>query len=56
MLRNTPYAPKHHTESQVISELVSIVKTTLDALQSIIWIAERLICQVNAEYWLAHKP
>ncbi|KIM88215.1 hypothetical protein PILCRDRAFT_3254 [Piloderma croceum F 1598] len=47
--------PKHHTESQVVSELISIIKTTSDALQSIVWIAERLIRQVNAERRLAHK-
>jgi hypothetical protein len=51
-----PMPSKHHTESRVVSELVSIIKTTSDALQSIIWIAERLIRQVNAERRLAHKP
>jgi hypothetical protein len=48
-----PKPQQHHTESQVISELVSIVKTTSDALQNIVWIAIR---QVNAERQLAHKP
>jgi hypothetical protein len=51
-----PMPPQHHTESQLTSELVSLIKTTSEALQSIIRIAERLIHQVNAERRLAHKP
>ena len=48
--------PQNHTRSQLTSDLVSLIKTTSEALQGIVRIAERLIHQVNAERRLAHKP
>jgi hypothetical protein len=48
--------PKNHTESRLTFELVSLMKTTSEALQNIVCITERLIRQVNAERRLAHKP
>jgi hypothetical protein len=48
--------PKNHAESRLTLELVSLIKTTSEALQKVVCIAERLIRQVNAERRLAHKP
>jgi hypothetical protein len=54
--KTLPILQLHHTESQVVPKLFSIIKTASDTLQSIVRIAEKLICQVNAEHRLAHKP
>jgi hypothetical protein len=51
-----PVPQQHHTESRLTVELISIIKTTSEALQSIVRVAEKLIRQVNAERRLAHKP
>ena len=48
--------PRHHTQSQLTLELIGIIKTTSEALQSIIRVAEKLIRQVNASHRLAHRP
>jgi hypothetical protein len=48
--------PRHHTQSQLTSELIGIIKTTSEALQSIVRVAEKLIRQVNASRRLAHRP
>jgi hypothetical protein len=48
--------PRIHTESRLTFELVSLIKTTLEALQNVVRIAKRLIRQVNVERRLAHKP
>ena len=48
--------PQHHTQSQLTSELIGIIKTTSEALQSIVRVAEKLIRQVNASRRLAHRP
>ena len=47
--------PKNLTGSQLTSDLVSLIKTTSEALQNIVHIPERLIHQANAERRLAHK-
>jgi hypothetical protein len=47
--------PKNHTESRLTFELISLMKTTSEALQNIVRITERLIRQVNTERRLAHK-
>ena len=47
--------PKNHTGSQLTSDLVSLIKTTLEALQNIVHITERLTHKANAERRLAHK-
>jgi hypothetical protein len=47
---------QHHTQSHLTSELVGIIKTTSEALQGIVRIAEKLIRQVNASRRLAHRP
>ena len=47
--------PKNLTGSQLTSDLVSLIKTTSEALQNIVRIAERLMHQANAERRLAHK-
>jgi hypothetical protein len=47
---------QHHTQSQFTSELIGIIKTTSEALQSIVRVAEKLIRQVNASRRLAHRP
>jgi hypothetical protein len=53
---NIPPMPlKNLTGSQLTSNLVSLIKTTSEALQSIVRIAERLLHQANAERRLAHK-
>jgi hypothetical protein len=46
---------KNHSESQLTSELISLIKTTSETLQNIVRIAERLLHQANAERRLAHK-
>src|SRR6202050_4602320 len=48
--------PQHHTQSQLTLELIGIIKTTSEALQSIFRVVEKLIRQVNASHRLAHKP
>src|ERR1700689_1664559 len=48
--------PQHDTQSQLTSELIGIIKTTSEALQSIVRVAKKLIRQVNASHRLAHKP
>src|SRR6202167_1770700 len=48
--------PQHHTQSQLTSELIGIIKTASEALQSIVQVAEKLIRQVNASRRLAHRP
>jgi hypothetical protein len=48
--------PQHHTQSQLTSELIGIIKTTSETLQGIVRIAEKLIRQVNASRRLAHRP
>ena len=54
--RMLPLPQLHHTGFQAIPELFLIIKTTSSTLQCIVHIAEKLICQVNAECQLAHKP
>lgn len=52
-----PPTPRgNHTEPQIITELVSIVKTASEALRNAIWVAKGLVRQVNAERWMARKP
>jgi len=53
MLKLLPI-PKH-SRSKLSSELILLIKTTTEALQSIIQVAERLVQQANAECQLAHK-
>jgi hypothetical protein len=48
--------PKRHIESRLTFELVSVIKTTSEALQSIIRVTEKLLRQVNASRRLAHRP
>jgi len=48
--------PWHHTQSQLTLELIEIIKTTSEALRSIVRVAEKLIRQVNASRRLAHRP
>ena len=50
-----PMPPKTLTRSQLTHDLISLIKTTLEALQNIVHIAERLLHQANAECHLAHK-
>ena len=47
--------PKNITGSQLTSDLVSLIKTTSEALQNIVHIAAQLVCQANAERRLARK-
>jgi hypothetical protein len=51
----TPIIQQQHPEPRLGSKLISLIKTTTEALQSIIRVAERLVRQVNAERRLAHK-
>jgi hypothetical protein len=46
---------KNLTGSQLTSDLISLIKTTSEALQSIVRIAERLMHQANAGRRVAHK-
>jgi hypothetical protein len=41
---------KCHDESQITSELISIIKTASEALQNVVWFSEKLMRQVNAEH------
>ena len=50
-----PMSPKNITGSQLTSDLVSLIKTTSEALQNIVHIAAQLVRQANAERCLAHK-
>ena len=51
-----PFSPqKNLTGSQLTSDLISLIKTTSEALQSIVRIAERLMHQANAGRRVAHK-
>ena len=47
--------PKNITGSQLTSDLVSLIKTTSEALQNIVHIAAQLVHQANAERRLARK-
>ena len=47
--------PKNITRSQLTSDLVSLIKTTSEALRNIVHIAAQLVRQANAERRLAHK-
>jgi hypothetical protein len=51
-----PAALQHHPESQLGSELISLIKATSDALRGIALVVEKLVRWVNAERQLAHKP
>ena len=55
----TPEIPQttqqYHLESRLGSELISLIKATLEALRGIAQVAERLIQWANAECRLAHK-
>jgi hypothetical protein len=51
----SPIPQQHHFESQLGSELISLIKATSEALRSIAQVAERLIRRVNTERRLAHK-
>ena len=50
-----PMPLQNITGSQLTSDLVSLIKTTSEALQNIIHIAAQLVHQANAEHRLAHK-
>ena len=47
--------PQNITGSQLTFDLVSLIKTTSEALQNIVHIAAQLVHQANAERRLAHK-
>ena len=53
--KTPPTTQQHHFKSQLGTELIALIKTTSEALQSIAQVAEGLICWVNAERRLAHK-
>ncbi|KIM73063.1 hypothetical protein PILCRDRAFT_15547 [Piloderma croceum F 1598] len=50
-----PATPQHHPESELGSELITLIKATSNALQGIVLVAEKLIRRVNAERRMAHK-